>query len=177
MSESPLEFLYHDLEYLGSADGFVDEILEVTRHSHVFEQFFPTDIELLCSFMHCYVAPADKVLLQEGKEGDHLLLILSGRVGVRKYDVLGRLSSIATVGPGDILGEMSLVDGEHRFATCVTTEPVRFAAMTRMGFTEITALHPRLANKFLFMLLQIMVGRLRDTGMRAIAQEAQVPAP
>lgn len=177
MSESPLEFLYHDLEYLGSAAQYVDEILEVTRHTMVFEQFFPTEIELLCRFMHCYAAPADKILLQEGTEGDHLLLILTGRVAVRKYDVFGRLSSIATVGPGDILGEMSLVDGEHRFATCVTTEPVRFATMTRMDFTEITALQPRLANKFLFMLLHIMVGRLRDTGMRAISSENRQAGP
>jgi CRP-like cAMP-binding protein len=95
---------------------------------------------------------------------------LSGNVAVRKFDIAGKTTSIAVVGAGDILGEMSLIDGEHRFASCVTVEPTRFAVLSRMDLTEITALHPRLANKFLFMMLQIMVSRLRDTGMRMVTE-------
>ncbi|MCX8133715.1 MAG: hypothetical protein N3D18_07105, partial [Roseococcus sp.] len=69
-----------------------------------------------------------------------------------------------------ILGEMSLIDGEHRFATCTAITPTRFAALCRIDLNEIIALHPRLANKFLFQLLHIIVGRLRDTGLRMIAE-------
>jgi CRP/FNR family transcriptional regulator, cyclic AMP receptor protein len=148
MSETPATYLYHDLEYLGSASTFIDEVLELTRQVEVFEQFYPTEIEILCQFMHCFSAPGDRVLLQEGQPGDHLIILLSGHVAVRKFDLTGKISSLAVVGPGEILGEMSLIDGEHRFASCVTTEPTRFAVLSRMDLTEITALHPRLANKF-----------------------------
>jgi hypothetical protein len=41
--------------------------------------------------------------------------------------------------------------------------------MSKSDLNEIMALHSRLANKFLTMLLQIMVSRLRDMGTRAIA--------
>jgi CRP-like cAMP-binding protein len=170
MSESPPLYLYQDLEYLGSASTFIDEVLEMTRQVEVFDQFYPNEIEILCQFMHCFASPSDAILLQEGQEGDHLIVLLSGRVAVRKFDLSGRVSSIAVVGPGDILGEMSLIDGEHRFASCIAIEPTRFAVLSRMDLSEITALHPRLANKFLFMLLQIMVSRLRDTGMRVVTQ-------
>ena len=112
-------------------------------------------------------------MLQEGQEGDHLIILLSGRVAVRKYDFSGRVYSIAMVGPGEILGELSLIDGEHRFASCIAVEPTRFTVLSRMDLTEITALHPRLANKFLFMLLQIMVSRLRDTGMRMLSETSR----
>jgi CRP/FNR family cyclic AMP-dependent transcriptional regulator len=170
MSESPPLYLYQDLEYLGSASTFIDEVLEMARHVEVFDPFYPNEIQILCQFMHCFAAPSGAVLLQEGQEGDHLIILLSGRVAVRKYDFSGRVSSIAMVGPGEILGEMSLIDGEHRFASCIAVEPTRFTVLSRMDLTEITALHPRLANKFLFMLLQIMVSRLRDTGMRMLSE-------
>jgi CRP/FNR family cyclic AMP-dependent transcriptional regulator len=170
MSETPPSYLYQDLEYLGNASTFIDEVLETTRQAEVFDPFYPNEIEILCQFMHCFAAPDNTVLLQEGEEGDHLIIILSGRVAVRKIDVMGKTTSIAVVGPGDILGEMSLIDGEHRFASCIAVEPTRFAVLSRMDLTEITALHPRLANKFLFMLLQIMVDRLRDTGMRMVTE-------
>ncbi len=173
MSESPPLYLYQELEYLGSASTFIDEVLETTRQVEVFDQFYPNEIQILCQFMHCFAAPGGAVLLQEGQEGDHLIILLSGRVTVRKYDLLGRVSSIAMVGPGDILGEMSLIDGEHRFASCIAVEPTRFTVLSRMDLTEITALHPRLANKFLFMLLQIMVSRLRDTGMRMVTEASK----
>ena len=170
---APNSYLYPDLQYLGSASTFVDEVLDITRVVELFDPFYPNEIEILCQFMHCFAAPSDTVLLQEGEEGDHLIVILSGRVAVRKYDLLGQITSIAMVGPGDILGEMSLVDGEHRFASCIAAEQVRFAVLTRMDVTEIMALHPRLANKLLFMLLHIMVSRLRDTGMRMVTQTSK----
>jgi CRP-like cAMP-binding protein len=119
--------------------------------------------------MHCFSAPAGTVLLQEGEEGDHLILLLAGQVIVRKTDIGGTVHSLAMVGPGSILGEMSLIDGERRFASCVTAEPTRFAVMSKSELNEILALHPRLANKFLTMLLQMMVSRLRDMGTRAIS--------
>ncbi len=169
MNTPPSAILYQDIDYLGSASGFVEEVLETLNKEVLFDEFYHYEIEELCQFMHCFSAPAGTVLLQEGEEGDHLLLILSGKVVVRKSDLSNHMHSIAMVGPGNILGEMSLIDFEPRFASCVTAEPTRFAVLSRTDLNEIMALHSRLANKFLIMLLQMMVGRLRDTGTRAIS--------
>lgn len=169
MSTDTRPFLYRDIEYLGSASGFVDSILEAINREVLFDEFYHYEIEELCQFMHCFSAPAGTMLLQEGEEGDHLILLLAGQVIVRKTDIGGAVHSLAMVGAGSILGEMSLIDGERRFASCVTAEPTRFAVMSKSELNEILALHPRLANKFLTMLLQMMVSRLRDMGTRAIS--------
>ena len=169
MSTDTRPFLYRDIEYLGGASGFVDTVLEAINREVLFDEFYHYEIEELCQFMHCFSAPAGTVLLQEGEEGDHLILLLAGQVIVRKTDIGGTVHSLAMVGPGSILGEMSLIDGERRFASCVTAEPTRFVVMSKSELNEILALHPRLANKFLTMLLQMMVSRLRDMGTRAIS--------
>lgn len=168
MNLTPRPLLYHDLDYLGGAGGYVDEIYEVFRKGPLFEEFSRQETEALCQFMHCFAAPRDAVLLAEGDEGDYLLLLLSGQAEVRKQPQAGPPVVIATVGPGTSLGEMSLIDGERRFATCTNIVPMDFAVMTRADLNEILVVYPRLANKFLIKLLQISVNRLRDTGVRML---------
>jgi len=169
MSNDSRPYLYRDIAYLGGADGFAAEVLEAINKEVLFDEFYQYEIEELCRFMHCFSAPPGTVLLQEGEEGDHLIILLTGQVIVRKTDIGGTVHSLAMVGPGSILGEMSLIDGERRFASCIAAATTRFVAMSKSDLNEILALHPRLANKFLTMLLQIMVSRLRDMGTRAIA--------
>jgi CRP-like cAMP-binding protein len=169
MSTDSRPLLYRNVEYLGAASGFVDAVMESINKEVLFDEFYHYEIEELCQFMHCFSAPAGTVLLEEGEEGDHLVLLLTGQVIVRKTDIGGAVHSLAMVGPGNILGEMSLIDGERRFASCITAEPTRFAVLSKSDLNEILALHPRLANKFLVMLLQMMVSRLRDMGTRAIS--------
>lgn len=161
--------LYRDIEYLGGACAFAGEVRSAINREALFDEFYHYEIEELCHAMHCFGAPAGTVLLQEGEEGDHLILLLSGQVIVRKTDIGGTVHSLAMVGPGSILGEMSLIDGERRFASCVAAEPTRFVVMSKSDLDEIVALHPRLANKFLVMLVRMMVGRLRDMGTRVIS--------
>lgn len=165
MSATPRPELYPDLDYLGGASAYADEVYEVIRKGPIFEEFSHQEIEVICQFMHCYAALRDTVLLREGEEGDYLLIVLSGQVKVQKFDLKMQPVKIATVGPGNILGEMSLFDGEHRFATCTAMVPTDFAVMNRADLNELLVQHPRLSNKFLIKMIQVMVGRMRDTDL------------
>lgn len=169
MSTTTRPHLYDELDYLGAASGYIEEVFAVISKGPLFEHFSLNEIEALCRYMHCFAAPRGSVLLNEGVEGDYLLIVLSGQVSVRKRNPRGETVSIASVGPGTSLGEMSLIDGERRFASCVTLDPTDFAVMTRADLNEILLAHPRLANKLLIKLMQILVGRLRDTGNRLLS--------
>lgn len=59
-----------------------------------------------------------QVLFREGEVGDALFLVLAGELDVLKADKSGKERSLATVGPGAVLGEMSLIQsGTPRSAT------------------------------------------------------------
>lgn len=168
MSVTPRPYLYQDLAYLGGASAHVEEIFAALGQSKLFEGLSRGDCEQLCGFMHCFAAPRGTVLLEEGVEGEHLILVLEGHVRVAKKDLAGNEIGLAVVGPGSVLGEMSMIDGEHRFASCETLEPVKFAVLTRTDLHELLAEHPRLGNKLLIWMLQSTIGRLRDAGLRLI---------
>ncbi len=162
MSELANE-IYPNLECLGSADRYIDDIVEIIDHIKLFEDFSTDELNVLCHHMRCYAAPRDCTLLEEGVDGDFLLLILSGSVNVTKLTLKHEIKVIAEANAGDTLGEMSLIDGRPRFASCRTNTPADFAMLTRDSLNEILVHHPRLGNKILLVLLQLMSVRLRES--------------
>jgi CRP/FNR family cyclic AMP-dependent transcriptional regulator len=155
------------LEDLGPASSYVDEIMAIIDRLPLFEDMTPHEVIALCQHMHCYGAPRGINLVREGDTGDYLMVILTGSVVVSKAEQCGA-KVYATVGPGACLGEMSMIDGEPRFASCITARPTDFAVLSRNDLNRILVDFPRLGNKFLLLLLQMMTRRLRDASVRLL---------
>ena len=159
---------FPQLEALGSASNFVEDIQEIVKTQSLFEGFNPQESALLCDYMECFGAPSRTTILREGEHGDFLIIILTGRIRVVKNSSAGEPLPIADVGPGGFLGEMALFDDQPRFASCITREPTDFAVLTRQALADILIDHPRLGNKLLLTLLQLMTERLRDAVTRML---------
>lgn len=156
---------YPELQNLGSASLYLDEIMNI-EHVKLFEDFTREEVEALCRYMTCYAAPTGYRLLQEGDAGDFLLLILTGKVAVHKQTELEKQLSLSVAEPGMSLGEMSLIDGNLRSASCDALVPTDFAVLSRASLNSILVQLPRLGNKLLLVLLQLMSNRLRDTSVQ-----------
>lgn len=159
---------FPNLEHLGCATNFISEIQEIIKVMPLFENFTPQEYQLLCGYMECFATPGNANILTEDTVGDFMLLVLTGRVNVVKSCGPDERKVVAQVGPGCFLGEMSLVDGQRRFASCVTIDPTDFAVLTRQSLNDILDAHPRLGAKLLLLLLQLTTGRLRDATQRMI---------
>lgn len=156
-----LKQIYGDLEDLGKADRYLDEILEIVHQIKLFDNFSMDEIKVLCHYMRCFAAPRNYTLLEEGTDGDYLLLILTGSVEVRKQ-IPGQVEMIAEMTPGSTMGEMSLVDGKPSYTSCIARVPTDFAVLTREALNGILLQAPRLGNKLLLILLQMMSTQLRQ---------------
>lgn len=95
-----------------------------------------------------------------------MLLVLNSKVSVVKVVPRHGVKQIAEVGAGASLGELSLIDGRPRFASSVMLALTDFALLTRNSLNELLTHYPRLANKRLLVLIQIMTVRMRETGYR-----------
>lgn len=122
--------------------------------------------------MPCYRAPAGSVLIGEGDFGDFGLFVLRGKVGVFKRDASGATRRIGEAGIGETLGEMSMVDGQPRTASCIADEEVDFAVLDRDGLSSIIADDPKLGAKILIELVQHLSAKLRSASQRLAEQVA-----
>jgi CRP-like cAMP-binding protein len=95
-----------------------------------------------------------------------MLILIQGRVEVRKRDRYNTPQLIAVVEPGHALGEMSMIDGEPRFATCVAVDEVLVAVLDRESLARIIVEQPMLGAKILMELVLMLSQRLRATSDR-----------
>ena len=103
-------------------------------------------------------------LLTEGEASDHVAVVLAGRVKVSSLTPDGREVVIAVRGPGDLLGELSALDGLARLASVSALEPVEALLVPSDRFARYLEDHPRLA----VLLLQMLTRRLRDAERKRI---------
>lgn len=155
--------LLETLQHVGEAETIVQQIFEMIGHSKFFSDFTREDVEQLAAYMQVYRANSGEMIIREGEVDDYLVLIIEGRVEISKADSQGELQTITVVGPGATLGEMSMIDGEPRFATCVALEPTTFAVLSRDSMVGIIIQEPALGSKILIKLVTLLSQRLRAT--------------
>jgi len=122
----------------------------------------------LAPHLACYRAPAGSVILEEGEPGHHLVILVSGLVEVSKKDREGGSRGIGVVGPGHTLGEMSMLDGKPRSATCIAVDDTVFAVLDRAAFSQLVEDDPRLANRILLDISLLLIRRLREANIQMV---------
>ena len=162
MGKTELTGSFGAVELLGDASDFVDLILSIVDRITLFEDFSQEDIACLARRMRACRAGPGVELIREGESGDFMLLLLEGTLEIVKIDSRGLPQRMAIAGAGKTLGEMSLIDGEPRFASCVTLEPTLFAVLDRESLAQVISDEPRIGVKILMELLMLLNQRLRS---------------
>ncbi len=177
MDDPSQQHRFPNLRRLGDATPHVGRIFDIIEHIRLFEDFERAEIAVLASYMSCYRAGAGAEIIREGDQGDFMFLMLEGTVEILKLDPDSNLPvRVGVAGPGRILGEMSLVDGEPRFASCVAAESCLFAALDRDALSRIITDQPTIGIKVLMQLVMLLNQRLRDVSnalMRCLGKVRQ----
>jgi CRP/FNR family transcriptional regulator, cyclic AMP receptor protein len=162
-SASPQNVLLQSLDHLGEGTALAQQIFEMIGHSKFFLDFTREDIQRLTAFMQIYRAESGQMIIREGDVDDYMLLIIQGKVDIVKADSRGNPQPMTVVGAGATLGEMSMIDGERRFATCMALESTTFAVLSRDAMVQIIMEEPGLGAKILVKLVTLLSQRLRQT--------------
>ena len=160
-------YLQH-LERAGKGTAIAEEIFGLVGRSPFFAEFSREHISVLAAYMDVHRAQPGETIIRENDGGDFMLLIIEVAVDIFKKGMRGEQQHMTNVGPGMTLGEMSMIDGEPRFATCIATEPTMFAVLHRDDMAKIILDHPSLGSKILVKLVSMLSARLRQTSARLL---------
>jgi CRP/FNR family transcriptional regulator, cyclic AMP receptor protein len=103
------------------------------------------------------------------KEGDirdtgYMMLLLDGEVTIESITVSRTEPVTVTVlGPGSLIGEMGLLDGEPRSASCTATTDISCAILTREALEKLMNEEPRVGAKLMMAVSLRIAERMRDT--------------
>lgn len=102
--------------------------------------------------------PAGRVLCEQGSTGREAFILLEGSAEVRRNN-----RKVATVGPGDCVGELALLDHGPRTATVTATTDLKVLVLAGREFSGIIDAVPSIAHK----LMRALASRIRDLDAKA----------
>jgi CRP-like cAMP-binding protein len=145
-----------------SAPGH-EKLCAMLRDSQFFGDFPAEEIALLAKYLQFQSLPSGATVFREGDRGGFMCLLIDGGAELFKQDRSYGSQRIAQIEPGKTVGEMALVDGEQRSATCVCTQPSTWVMLNRENFVRIIRESPPLSVNILLKIVMLMSRRLRQT--------------
>lgn len=111
-----------------------DRKLDMLRAVPLFSSMRARDLEAVGRMADTVDLPAGRALMRQGENGDEMFVIASGSVRVERNG-----TEIATLGPGQAVGEMSLLSEGPRLATVTTLQPTSAFVIGHREFHTLLA--------------------------------------
>jgi len=135
----------------------VVEVAEVLRRNHLLGALDDGEMAELLGLGHVVRYAADVTVFDKGDPGDCLYAILKGQIGIHTSSEDGKVMMLNILDPGDVLGEIALIDGKERTAGATALRPSELFRIDRTDFIPFLERHPRLAIR----LMGVLCERLR----------------
>lgn len=107
------------------------------------------DLDALAQALEVRQHPDKHTIIQEGRSGKELYLLIEGQVQVSKYNKkTGQLEQINLVQPGELFGLLSLIDHSATSANCIAVGPVKIGVLQRNAFNLLAQASAPIAHGF-----------------------------
>lgn len=136
---------------------------QLLRRVWLFSELDPADLSRIAALSRERTCPAGTVLVQQGDVSADLFAVVQGRLKVGSVAAEGDEILLSVMGPGDVFGELALLDDKPRSATVTATEACRMLVLSGTAFRPLLREVPDLTLK----LLKIMAGHVRRLSARS----------
>lgn len=133
-----------------------------------------TEIRTLHTLVEEVSVSSGQILFREGDLGDAIYLVIEGELAVQKRDVSGNDRTLASVGPGGLLGEMTIIAaGSLCSATVCAGSPVRLLKIPAVRFQKLLAQNTITTLKVVHNVARVLALRLTRVDEKVLALMAQ----
>ena len=117
-------------------------------------------------FLDFATVAANRDIIRQDEYGNFMVVVLSGRIAIDRLQPWGENLRLAEAVPGEILGEMSLLDSGMRFSVCTTLSTCEIAILGAEAMDEMLSTEPALAANLIALLARKLSLRLRVVSAR-----------
>ena len=136
-------------------------LANLTRTSELFRALAESDRDELLAKFESQLVPAGTKFIEEGAANDHLWVVVAGKCAVQSQG-----ATLAELGPGAAVGEISLVSGAKAVADVVAAEQAVLLRLSKKDFEAVAKRHPELLEQ----VEKLVVAR--EQANRALFQDA-----
>ncbi len=124
------------------------------------------EVEALARLIRVRDLADGEVLVPEGSRDTHLHGVVSGIIEVATRAEEGGWNILHVLRPGDLIGELSFMDGEPRYAALVASGPTRVFTLDRGEFESLLTTHPQVVYKAMRAIMRVTHGIQRRLSLQ-----------
>lgn len=137
--------------------GAVAAPIEALRKTPLFSGLGPSELASIAALAQRKRYDTRDLVVQQSDPAGELFVIMSGHLKVVSAGADGRDTGLNIMGPGELIGEVPLLDGGPRSATVQALEPCELLVIRREPFLRLIESSPKIALE----LLRVLAQRLR----------------
>ncbi len=115
---------------------------EVLRHSRLAAELSDPECEVLAALIETRRLAGDAIVCAQGESDSRLHLVVSGALAVSRKDEEGRWENLHVKTAGDLVGELSFLDGTPHHSTLRALGPTEIASLERERLESLVTKHP-----------------------------------
>ena len=140
----------------------VNDARRVLESCFLFRSFTPEERQRILVHTHVHRFAAGEAIYLKGSPGHGMMAVLSGEVRISAPSAEGKEIVLSIVRPGEVFGELALLDGKDRNADCVALTPCELASLERRDILPLLKQQPEICLK----LLEMLCEKLRRTTLQ-----------
>lgn len=157
--ERPIAEAVPGADKTGDARRVVSSKLSVLRKQPIFCDLDPEALDQLCRYAKHTTLKRGTTIVSKGDPGNSLIVVVSGTIKISVSSPDGRSAILNLIGPGEIFGEVAVLDGLARTADATANSNCEIYVIDRRDFIPFVRSQPALAMKF----IELLCTRLRWT--------------
>lgn len=141
--------------------ALLEEISDMLIECDMFNHLPATEIHAVARHFGINKIGAGETIFNEGDDGTFMCIVHEGCISVLKANQNGQDIVMATLSSGRTLGEMAVLDGERRSATCVAASDCVLLTLSKEAMDTMLEHEPRIGAKILRAVAVSLSRRLR----------------
>ncbi len=146
----------------------IEDIGEMLMECDLFNNFPSAEIQSAARYFSVSKIGEGETIFKEGDDGTFMCIVNSGNVSILKVNMDEEAVDIATLHKGRAFGEMAVLDGERRSATCVAATDCTLLTLTKDSLDKMLTEVPRTAAKVIRAVAVSLSKRLRMADGRLV---------
>ena len=119
------------------------EFAVILKMNPMFADLGADELQRISSLCHTQNLGVGEMLFQKGDPGDALFGVRRGQIRIETGASDGSRLTLNFMGPGDLFGEVAVLDGQSRTADATAGEPTELFVLRREDFLAISNASPR----------------------------------
>jgi CRP/FNR family cyclic AMP-dependent transcriptional regulator len=139
----------------------IDDIGDMLTDCELFRDFPQAELNAVARYFSVSQIEADGVIFEEGDIGQFMAIVNTGKVAVLKTNQDGDNIHLASLARGRSFGEMAVLDGERRSATCMAESNCILLTLSKDSLDKMLIEAPRTGARVIRAVAVALSRRLR----------------